>query len=194
MAFYRRDLVTDQHRQEVRQSLKGLNLVPDETVTRVVEAWAIMWTSSSFERLSDIPASPSLRHSLVDHTNDVVRLGRAIGNTYREIASLAYDDHALDQILYLHDIDKMLLFHRTASGVERTKLSRQMPHGVIAGMLLNEMQFSEQVISVVTTHATDAPFHGLSTEALIMHYADMAAIDYVRLHAGQAPFYSMIRQ
>jgi gluconolactonase len=42
---------------------------------------------------------------------------------------------------------------------------------------------------VVTTHATDAPFHGESLEAMILNYADLSSIDYVLMKAGALPFY-----
>lgn len=191
MPFYHTDRVEPRHREKVRTLLCGLETVPDDSAQRIVEAWSIMWTSSAFERLEDVPVSPGLNCSLIDHTNDVVTMGRAIAAAFCTRKKLFFDAAALDEALFLHDIDKLMMFRPAADGIERSPLSRQIPHGVLAGMLLSEMAFSEKVISIVTTHATDAPFHVESPEGLVMHYADMASIDRIRLSENVKPFYAL---
>uniref|UniRef100_UPI003101893C hypothetical protein n=1 Tax=Neorhizobium sp. EC2-8 TaxID=3129230 RepID=UPI003101893C len=64
-----------------------------------------------------------------------------------------------------------------------------MAHGVVAGLVLHDLGFRPEVISVVTTHATDAPFHVPSIYGLLTNYADMTAIDLTLLGAGGKPFY-----
>ncbi|EKJ94930.1 putative hydrolase [Bradyrhizobium lupini HPC(L)] len=191
MAFYHTDRVEPHHREKVRALLPGLETVTGKSAERIVEAWSIMWASSAFERLEDVPVSPGLTCSLIDHTNDVVTMGRAIAAAFCARDKFIFDASALDAALFLHDIDKLLMFRHAADGIERSPVSRQIPHGVLAGMLLSEMGFSEKVISIVTTHATDAPFHVESPEALVMHYADMASIDRVRMKEKVNTFYAL---
>lgn len=191
MAYYRSDAVLSQHRDQVRHLLKGLETLPASSADLIVEAWSILLSNSRFDHLADVPVSPGLTHSLVDHTNDVVHLGRLIAAGFGDLGTLAFDAKVLDQILYLHDIDKLMLFQPRLGGAERSALAWQIPHGVLAGLLLNELGFCERVVSVVATHATDAPFHNECPEALILHYADLAAIDAIKLRDGQRPFFQI---
>ncbi|KVK54000.1 hydrolase [Agrobacterium deltaense] len=191
MPFYHTNRVEPHHREKVRALLPGLETVTGQSAERIVEAWSIMWASSAFERLEDVPVSPGLKCGLIDHTNDVVTMGRAIAAAFCARDKFVFDAAALDEALFLHDIDKLLMFRPAVDGIERSPLSRQIPHGVLAGMLLSEMGFSEKVIGIVTTHATDAPFHVEAPEALVMHYADMASIDRVRIDENAKPFYAV---
>lgn len=193
MAFFRRDAVTQYHRDHVRSLMTGLESVSPNSAERIIEAWAVLWAGSKFTALDKVPVSPGATHSLISHTNDVVHLGRALATSYRQLEALHYDPLILDEILFLHDIDKVLLFEPAGDLVMRAPLSRQVPHGVVAAMLLHEMGFDDRVVGVVGTHATDAPFHNECFEALILHYADMAAIDYVRMRDGQSPFFQLKR-
>jgi hypothetical protein len=191
MTFFKREGATQTHRDHVRTLLPGLESISPTSSGRIVEAWARMWASSSFSVLETVPVSPGASRSLVEHTNDVVHLGRALASAYEALSVLSFDRQVLDEILFLHDIDKLVLFEPSDEGVTRGPISKQVPHGVVAGMLLHEMGFDNRVVSVVTTHATDAPFHNGCAEALILHYADMAAIDYIRLRDGQTPFFQI---
>lgn len=190
---YHTDRVTTLHRERVHTLLAGLDSVPEKSAERIVEAWSIMSSSSCFELLENVPVSPGLDYGFVAHTNDVVLTGRVLAAAYQARGDFVFDPFALDEALFLHDIDKLLMFRPKGDGAERGDLARQMPHGVVAGILLSEMGFSETVISIVATHATDAPFHVETPEGLVMHYADMAAIDRVRLSANLKPFYASRR-
>ena len=181
MAIYRMDRVTEGHRDQVRDLFQGLEKVPRRSAQRIIEAWAILFSNSEFASLEAANVSVGMNYSLVAHTNDVVQHGRNIAASFSERRSFAYDIVALDEMLYLHDVDKLVLFRRREETVERTGVSQRLPHGVIAAFLLKELGFDDHVVSVVCTHATDTPFHVQTPEALIMHYADMASIDLVRM-------------
>ena len=56
-------------------------------------------------------------------------------------------------------------------------------------MLLKELGFPHLVVSTVATHASNAPFHGSSFEAYVLHYADFFATDHACMREGVTPFY-----
>ena len=89
----------------------------------------------------------------------------------------------------LHDLDKPLLYRREGTGAVHTPLYHELPHGVIGAMMLKELGFPHTVVSTVATHATNAPFHGSTHEAYVLHYADMFAADHAMLQMGRQPFY-----
>uniref|UniRef100_UPI003100D1CC hypothetical protein n=1 Tax=Neorhizobium sp. EC2-8 TaxID=3129230 RepID=UPI003100D1CC len=110
MSFYRTDLVRDSDRRAVRAALEGLDALAAPTVDRIVEAWSIMWTSSQFPDLEIVLVSPSVPYSLVAHTNDVVRIGRGLVAAGGTLIPPDFDRELLDEILFVHDIDKLVLF------------------------------------------------------------------------------------
>ena len=92
-------------------------------------------------------------------------------------------------ILALHDVDKPLLYRREDGSVKSSRLAAELPHGVIGAMLLKELGFSHLVVSTVALHASNAPFHGSTMEAYILHYADFFSSDHALMLAGTKPFY-----
>ena len=44
-------------------------------------------------------------------------------------------------------------------------------------------------VNTVATHATNAPFHGSTTEAWLLHYADLFAADHAFRVMGEVPLY-----
>lgn len=191
MSFYRKDLVSESHRKDVRSALEGLVSLSPPIAERVVEAWSIMWSSGEFPDLRGVPVSPSVAYSLIDHTNDVVRIGRGLVAGGGNLIPPGFDPELLDEILFVHDIDKLVLFSPKREGVEHSTLSTQMAHGVVAGLVLHDLGFRDEVVSVVTTHATNAPFHVASIYGLLMNYADMTAIDLALQRVGGKPFYTL---
>ena len=88
-------------------------------------------------------------------------------------------------ILILHDVDKPLLSDPRG----KTSLAKRMPHGVVGAMLLRDLGFDQRIVETVATHATDAPFHGDTAEAHVLHYADLFAADHALRAQGLVPFY-----
>jgi hypothetical protein len=178
-------------RRKVEAWLEGLDLVSAATRERIVTAWISMWAASPYAALEDMPYSthaPSYR--LADHVNDVTLAGIDLGRRAQARWGDALDLEVLVPILILHDVDKPLMYVRDAEGkVRGSALSRELPHGVPGAMLLKELGFPHLVVSTVATHATNAPFHGSSFEAYVLHYADMFATDHAIRLGGGTPFY-----
>lgn len=99
------------------------------------------------------------------------------------------DPEVLVPILILHDVDKPLLYTRNGGRVVATQLASELPHGVPGAMLLRDLGFPERVVATVATHAANAPFHGNTPEARILHYADFFSTDHALVQAGTEPFY-----
>ncbi len=177
-------------RHAVGAALSGLEDLPDGVAHRIVTAWVSSWTSSDFADLGDVPSLPAVpSYRLIDHTNEVLRIGLDLAARYEAEWSRRVDRADLISTLLLHDIDKPLLYRRVGDEVAFTPLYKELPHGVIAAMLLKELAFPSAVINVVATHAVNAPFHGITPAAFILHYADMFATDRVHLDHSLSPFY-----
>ncbi len=177
-------------RQRVAGWLDGLDEVSPETREKIITAWVSVWTSSPYEALEDMPYSlkaPSYR--LMDHVNDVTRSGLDLAKRAARDWDRRTDPEILVPILVLHDIDKPLLMVRDGDAVRGSALAAELPHGVPGAMLLRDLGFGHHVVSTVATHATNAPFHGSTTEAWLLHYADLFATDHALMLTGGQPFY-----
>lgn len=178
-------------RAAVRDWLLGLDAMPAETAERVVTAWVTSWASSTHATLEEIPFSAQAPgYPLMRHVNEVTRAGQALMPVAMADWGATLDPAVMLPILILHDVDKPLLSMRDASGaVVKAPLAREMPHGVVGAMLLRELGFDQRIVATVATHATDAPFHGETAEAHLLHYADLFAADHALKAQGVVPFY-----
>lgn len=181
---------TGNQRAAVRNWLAGLQALSPEIAERVITAWVTTWTSSTYAALEDIPFSANAPgYPLMRHVNEVTRAGQALMPRAAEDWGVTLDPEIMLPILILHDVDKPLLSTRDASGVHKTALAKRMPHGVVGAMLLRDLGFDQRIIETVATHATDAPFHGDTAEAHVLHYADLFAADHALRSQGLTPFY-----
>lgn len=177
-------------RQRVAGWLHGLDRVSDATRDAIITAWVTVWAASPYEALEDMPYSMNAPgYRLMDHVNDVTRAGLDLASRAASDWDRRTDPETLVPILTLHDIDKPLLMVRQEGKVQYSRLARELPHGVPGAMLLRELGFPHLVVSTVATHATNAPFHGSTTEAWLLHYADLFATDHVLLQTGGQPFF-----
>lgn len=178
-------------RKAVSSWLVGLEHLHDTERERVITAWVTVMCSSRFKQIEYVPFYPKVAgYRLKDHVNDVTSNGILLGHSAKE--RWGYDLNQSDLVcsLILHDIDKPIIYSKTPEGVEGfTKWSKQIPHGVIGGMLLKELQFPIDVVSVVTTHAGNMPFHADHPISWILHYADYFSADHACLSTGNKPFF-----
>lgn len=177
---------TNHQRAAVRDWLAGLDAVAPDTAERIVTAWVTTWACSVWNDLHAIPFSANAPgYPLAKHVNEVTRAGQAL--MPRAIADWGarLDAEIMLPILILHDVDKPLL--SVPGG--KSGLAQRMPHGVVGAMLLRDLGFDQRIVETVATHATDAPFHGDTPEAHVLHYADLFAADHALRSQGAAPFY-----
>jgi hypothetical protein len=92
-------------------------------------------------------------------------------------------------ILILHDVDKPLMYERRNGEVVGTKLSREVPHGVVGGMLLKDLGFSDEIIATVTSHSPKMPFRVNSPAGHVLHHADMFSADHALMTLGKTPYF-----
>lgn len=177
-------------RAAVRNWLHGLDLVMPQTQEKIITAWQSTWTCSSYAEIGDMPWDyVDFEYALANHVNEVTRAGLVLANHVEAEWDVRLDLELLVPILILHDVDKPLMFERKGRKVERTALYHEIPHGVVGGMLLKELDFPHLVVSTVTTHSPRMPFPGRSREAYILHYADYICCDNAMMRAGKTPFY-----
>jgi hypothetical protein len=183
------DRSSNWRRAAVEEKIWGLDRISPALRADVVTAWVTTWAASPYERLEDMPWSAGADYPLLSHVNEVSRAGvdlaaRAKGDWKVEVPA-----DTLVPILILHDVDKPLMYERRGGEVVGTELSRQVPHGVVGGMLLKELGFAHEVVATVTTHSPKMPFRGKGFSAYVLHHADMFSADHALMSLGKAPTY-----
>jgi len=191
---YHIDRSDGERRQQVESWLFGLHLVSDETREAIVTAWTSAWISSSYVTLEDMPFSPLVDYPLMKHVNEVTRFGVEMARHAAMEWGVQVNNDTLIAALALHDVDMPLLCERTQHGIEDTRLSRELPHGMVAAMIARDVGLPHVVISALATHAENAPFHAENFESYIVKYADDFVTDHVLMSLGKRPLFQARRQ
>jgi hypothetical protein len=189
MTPYTIDRTANLRRTLVAEWLYGLDLVSPDLRDMIVTAWVSSWSSSPYENLSDMPFAPVADYPLERHVNEVTRAGLDLARRAATDWGTSIDNDVLVPILILHDVDKPLMYVRESGTVGYSRLSRELPHGVVGAMLLKELGFSHPVVSAVATHAGYSPFHAETFEGYVLHYADYFAADHAMRVCNKPPFY-----
>jgi hypothetical protein len=188
MSLYTIDRSSNWRRRAVEEWLWGLDFVSASLREPIVTAWTSTWASSPHERLEDMPWTAGVDYPLMHHVNEVTRTGVDLARRAKADWGVDLADDVLVPILVLHDVDKPLMYERQGGEVVGTTLSKEIPHGVVGAMLLKELGFSHEIISVVATHSPKMPFHNRGTAAYVLHYADMFSADHALMALGKEPF------
>lgn len=182
--MYTIDRASNWRRAAVEEKIWGLHLLAPDVREKTVTAWVTTWAASPYERLEDMPWSPGADYPLLSHVNEVTQAGVDMARRARTEWKAEIDDAVLIPALILHDVDKPLMYAREGGEVVGTVLSKELPHGVVGGMLLKELGFPHEVISIVTTHSPKMPFHHRGRAAWVLHHADMFAADNALMSLG----------
>ncbi len=189
MSPYTIDRTSNARRKDVEEWLFGLDLVSPKLRDDIVTAWVTAWSSSPYETLAEMPFGPGVDYKLQDHVNEVTRAGMDLARRAREDWKVSLDPDTLVPILMLHDVDKPLMYVRRDGEILHSDLHDELPHGVVGAMILKELGFPHKVVSTVALHAGNAPYHGKSFEAYVLHYADYFSADHAMMSVGRKPFY-----
>ena len=144
-------------RTSVEQWLYGLDQVPPATRGHVITAWVTTWSSSKYGTLEEMPVAYGVDYPLMSHVNEVTRVGLDLAQRASIEWGMVFDYATLVPTLILHDVDKPFMYDRVGFEIRNSRLSREIPHGVLGGMLLKDLGFDHQVVSTISLHAGNAP-------------------------------------
>ena len=184
---YTIDKTSNSRRKAVEEWLWGLDLVSPGLREAIVTAWVTTWKASPYERLEDMPFSAGIEYPLMAHVNEVTQAGIDLANRAKADWKTELANDLLVPILILHDVDKPLMYVRDGKSITTSQLSREIPHGVVGGMLLKELGFSHEIVATVTTHSPKMPFRNKSAAGHILHHADMFSADHAYMAVGKTP-------
>ena len=173
-----------------REYIKGLfpriNDITDEGIReKVVNVCLRAWKMSDYDRIEVHSAWPpegaKLGLSNVDHTNQVVECAIAVAKVIEETQKIKINLDYLIAAAVLHDIDKLLLFHK-ATG-QATRFGQLFAHTTLSAALALEEKLPLEIVHAIGTHSPN--FSQLSPkthEALILRYIDPMMIQNWIMH------------
>lgn len=185
--MYKIDTTSNWRRKAVEETIWGLDLVSPDLREKIVTAWVTTWAASPYERLEDMPWTAGVDYPLINHVNEVTKAGIDLAKRAAADWKTELPHDLLVPILILHDVDKPLMYVREKGEVVGSKLSREIPHGVVGGMLLKELGFSHEIIATVTSHSPKMPFRVKSAAGHVLHHADMFSADHAYMALGMTP-------
>ncbi|HSR11694.1 MAG TPA: HD domain-containing protein, partial [Thermodesulfobacteriota bacterium] len=180
--------ISEEDRETIARLFPALLKIRDEGIRdKVVLAWIDGLRKSNYRRIEDVhqfePARDRISYTNVDHTNQVCLMCEKMAEAMEEILGTKLNrDHLLAGAI-LHDVDKMALFDSGTGTVKEP--GRKLEHTVLGAALALEKGLPEEVAHMIRSHSTAySPERPRTTEALILHYADLAVGKGVYLAKG----------
>jgi len=189
MPPYTIDRRSNHRRREIEEWLFGLYQVSAGLRDDIVTAWVGAWSSNPYAALADKPFGAGVDYPLMQHMNELTRGGLDLARRAAADWDMRLDLEILLPILILHEVDKPLMYVREAGVTRHSVLYQELPHGVLGAMPLKEPDFAHRIVSTVALHAGNAPYHGSTLEAYVLHYADYFSADHAMIQTGNKPFY-----
>lgn len=178
--------VDDIQRLRVRKELPEIDEIGDTTLaTKVVEAWALALSRSSFEAIADIPASgnpdtpPLKTGTQTDHIRGVTRLAIAIADELgQQFQQLPIDRDLVIAAALCHDVGKPWEFDpenqtRWANNRIRTG-SPSVRHPGYGVHICLTVGLPEEIAHVAGGHSGEGELVQRSLTNMIVHQADYA--------------------
>ena len=178
--------VDDIQRLHVRTELPEIDEISDTTLaTKVVEAWALALSQSSFESIADIPASgnpdtpPIKTGTQTDHIRGVTRLAIAIADELgQQFQQLPIDRDLVIAAALCHDVGKPWEFDpenqtRWSNNRIRTGLPSVRHPGYGVHICLT-VGLPEEIVHVAGGHSGEGKLVQRSLTNMIVHQADYA--------------------
>ncbi len=175
-------------RDEVRRILPELELIGDEDLReKTLDVWTDAMTEGGWEvtDLGDIPFTLLIETgvSLLDHTRVVTRTAVAMADTMTEFYGDALPinrDHLVSGGL-LHDVGKLLEYRREGGKVVKSEIGKDLRHPFSGTALAFKHGVPSAVCHLIAVHAKEGEGVRRTPEAFIIHYADFANFESLKL-------------
>ncbi|MFC1847640.1 HD domain-containing protein [Chloroflexota bacterium] len=151
---------------------------------KVIKAWLIMWKESGYRTLEEAPMRGPAQDTLVKHTNAVTNGAFTLATQFQQEYGLPVNLDVLLAGAILHDIDKLVIYERKGNTVDYSALGKMYPHGSYGGHVALDVGLPMEVVSLIITHSQPCTWEPASVEGNLIHHADYAKIDSVRLALG----------
>ncbi len=159
-----------------------INMIGDPSIRDgVKEVWDRCWQESAFERISDVPVTPSLNYSHVVHNRSVVQMALATAKIVEEFHGAVVNRDYLIAAALLQDVSK-LVEYQPGEGGEKPHLSEKgtsFQHGFWGAHMALEVGLPEEIAQSVLYHTFEGAKYPPNLITKILFYVDqidMAAL------------------
>ena len=162
----------------------------EEIRKSVLAIWNDLFEKSEWHDIHDAPSElNSTAISLVAHTCNVtayvIELAKVYGSAYKEQNMVFQMDNLIAGAM-LHDVSKILEFHPTKTGVEKSEEGRLFGENFFVVNEIRKKNLPFEVMHIVVSDAVKTKPAPATREALLVYFADRIDMD-VRNHLNGKP-------
>lgn len=163
--------------QHIERLFPEMKQIKDSNLRKkVAQVWVRMWRKGSWERVEQVPFTPSrTKVTLAQHTSTVTQYAIEIA----KVASQAHGiDINMDNLIagaILHDVSKLV----ETGEKGKTEIGEKLQHGFYGAFAALEVGLSLEIAHLVATHTIRSSVYPKSVEGFIIRYADMLDADII---------------
>jgi putative nucleotidyltransferase with HDIG domain len=165
--------------QDVERAFPAITDIQDTKLrSQVTACWIDAWQQSKYATLEEAIFSPQMpKWRLIDHVQAVTSIAVQIVKVLTQFHQTPINrDYVLAGAL-LHDIDKLLIYEKTAQGYQRAKILNKFPHGYLGARIAHKHDVPNAIEHLILSHTRHQLISPTTIEAIIVHYADFADYD-----------------
>lgn len=179
-------------RDDVRKLFPEIDVIRDAKLReQTADVWVDALRGGGWE-VGDMAAIPftlliETKVSLVEHTRAVTRTAMAIADTMTD----AYGDAMpinRDQLIaggILHDVGKLLEYRKEGGRVVKSDMGKDLRHPFSGTALAYAKGLPSSVCHLIAVHAKEGDGARRNPEAFIIHHADFANFESLKVLAGK---------
>lgn len=159
-----------------------IELIEDSGIRDGVrEVWQRCWDESAFERIEDVPVTPSLAYSHVIHNRSVVQMAISVAQIVETFHGAKVNHDHLIAAALLQDVSKLVEYKPGTSGEKpgHSKRGETFQHGFWGAHIALEVGLPEEVAQSILYHTFEGGKYPPNLITKILFYVDqvdMAAL------------------
>jgi putative nucleotidyltransferase with HDIG domain len=179
--------------EEILRVFPAISQIQDPVVRdQVLRSWARAvkeLKETGFGKLEEVPFSPDIPEcSLPQHIDWVLEAALLMAELAESRTGIKVNRDLLIASVLLHDLGKAFEYERHAEKYGRSEIGKKFMHGFWGAHVALEEGVSRELAHLISTHTQVSPVHPQTVEGVILHYADYAHADLLRMQKGMALF------
>ena len=166
-----------------------------EIRAQVVRCWARAIEAlpeTGFRTLEEVPFSPDIPEcTLPQHIRWVLAAALHMAESAEKAMGMKVNRDLLAAAALLHDLGKAFEYGRSEGKHGKTEIGKKFMHGFWGAHVALSEGVSRELGHLISTHTHVSPVHAQTIEGVILHYADYAHADLLRVRKGMSLFLAM---
>lgn len=166
------------------------SLVDRDLAEKIARAWEFAEARGGWESIEQACFGPHLPMArLVDHVNAATESALCVCEVITKHQGIAFDTQLIVALGLMHDVCKVLEYEPDGQGGARvSEIGKHLQHGVVGGMLAQEVGMSLQMVHLVLTHTPQSTMQPNCIEGVLFSAVDLCDADMLHYTSGHPLF------